>query len=259
MNQGPFKHLILAGSGLLHDGQGFGAACRERGLILSLLDGADPREAVPRLLSERGLDPAETLLVGDTRRAIEAARHGGVTSCALLTGAEPLEQLKEAAPDLLFRDLDQLLVHLGHRPTPPPPLPAVGALLYNGRGEVLMIQTFKWSHHWGIPGGKIQGGETAEAAVIREVREETGLELEKVRFARIHDCINPPEFYHPAHFILLTYTARVAGEDPSVRLNEEADCFRWIRPDEALGLPLNGPSRTLLEHVRSHPHLGFAA
>src|SRR4051812_35253765 len=86
------------------------------------------------------------------------------------------------------------------------PIVTVGALIYNERREVLMIRTHKWSDLWGIPGGKIKAGETAEAALVREIKEETGLNVQQVRFVLVQDCVNSREFYKPAHFVLLNYT-----------------------------------------------------
>jgi ADP-ribose pyrophosphatase YjhB (NUDIX family) len=124
-------------------------------------------------------------------------------------------------------------------------------LIYNERGEVLMIQTHKWSHRWGIPGGKIKTNEPAIDALRREVREETGLELHDIRFALVQDCIEPPEFYKRAHFLLLNYIAR--ADSTQVTLNDEAENHRWVSLAEAAKLDLNGPTRILLDYVRSHP------
>jgi ADP-ribose pyrophosphatase YjhB (NUDIX family) len=111
-----------------------------------------------------------------------------------------------------------------------------------------MIRTRKWSDLWGIPGGKIKRGETSEDALRREILEETNLEVEAVRFVLVQDCIDSPEFYRPAHFVLLNYTCRCV-EGREVRLNEEAQAFRWVSVDEAFALPLNKPTRVLLEAV----------
>jgi len=55
------------------------------------------------------------------------------------------------------------------------PVATVGALISNPEGQILLVRTHKWGHTYGIPGGKIEKGETAVAALRREIREETGL------------------------------------------------------------------------------------
>ena len=128
------------------------------------------------------------------------------------------------------------------------PIVTVGALIADPEGRVLVVKTHKWGDRYGIPGGKIEEGETMEAAVHREVKEETGLTVFDVRFALVQDCIDSPEFYKPAHMILLNFTCRTAGG--LVALNDEAQSHRWVTPEEAMALDLNTPTRLLLAHVR---------
>jgi len=215
----------------------------------------DKRKAILELLADHDLDASETIFIGDMVHDIETARHAGVMSCAVLTGYDSLAKLKNASPDLLFRNLSEVQSFLDrHRGVEThPPISTVGALIYNAAGEVLMIRTHKWSNRWGIPGGKIKTNEPALDALRREVREETGLELRDIRFELVQDCIEPPEFYKKAHFLLLNYTATATTTD--VVLNEEAETFRWVSPEEAANMDLNGPTRILLDYVRSHPHL----
>jgi phosphoglycolate phosphatase-like HAD superfamily hydrolase/8-oxo-dGTP pyrophosphatase MutT (NUDIX family) len=214
----------------------------------------DKRKVILLLLAEHGLNADETLFIGDMVHDIDAARHAGVTSCAVLTGYDSLAKLKQANPDLLFRNLREVRDFLErHRGVMEhPPVATVGALIFNPQGEVLMLKTHKWSDKWGIPGGKIKPRETAVAALRREVMEETGLELTDIRFQLAQDCIEPPEFYKKAHFLLLTYTA--TATTTTVTLNHEAETHRWLPLLEAAQLDLNGPTRVLLDHVRSHSH-----
>jgi phosphoglycolate phosphatase-like HAD superfamily hydrolase/8-oxo-dGTP pyrophosphatase MutT (NUDIX family) len=214
----------------------------------------DKRKVILHLLAEHNLNADETIFIGDMTHDIETAHHAGVVSCAVLTGYDSLRKLKAANPDLLFRNLREVRDFLErHRGVAAhPPVATVGALIFNAAGEVLMIQTHKWSHKWGIPGGKIKPNERSEEALRREVLEETGLKLRDVRFEMVQDCIEPPEFYKKAHFLLLNYSATAEGT--SVVLNDEAEDYRWISPDEAAKLDLNGPTRVLLDHVRYHSH-----
>lgn len=137
------------------------------------------------------------------------------------------------------------------------PLPAVGALVFKqGLGEVLMIRSRKWAGKWGVPGGKIKYGEEASAALEREVKEETGLEIGDSRLMMVQDCIEPKEFYKPSHFVILMYLAYVCiynlnEYDPNeitVQLNSEGEEYCWITPQAALALDLNEPTRKLLLH-----------
>ena len=211
----------------------------------------DKRKKIHDILAENNLQPGETLFIGDMQHDIETARHGGIHSCAVLTGYNTLDQLRAAEPDLIVEHLGELhalLERNGLELQPhenQSPVATVGALIYNDREEVLMIHTHKWSDLWGIPGGKIKSGEPSVDALRREIREETALEISGIEFVLAQDCIHSKEFYRDAHFILLNYVCRCGGE-PLVKLNEEAQEFRWVKPDAALAMPLNEPTRKLL-------------
>ena len=112
-----------------------------------------------------------------------------------------------------------------------------------------MVRTQKWSNLWGIPGGKTKYGETSLAALRREIKEETALDIADIEFVLVQDCIHSKEFYREAHFVLLNYTCLVRGKT-EVTLNEEAQEFRWVSVEDALGMNLNQPTRVLLEEVR---------
>ena len=68
----------------------------------------DKAKAIHSLLAENGLNPAETLFVGDMVHDMEAARHGGVMAVAVLTGFDPVEKLAACNPDLIIRDFGNL-------------------------------------------------------------------------------------------------------------------------------------------------------
>ena len=243
----------------------FAAQCRVTGFDAFLdkpyTDVWDKRKKIHEILAENQLQPDETLFIGDMEHDIETAKHGGVHSCAVLTGYNTLEQLRAAQPDLIVEHLAELrgvleqndFLHLKplakNNEEVRPPLATVVALIFNSKNEVLMIRTHKWSNLWGIPGGKIKWGETSEAALRREILEETGLKISDFQFVLVQDCIHSKEFYRDAHFVLLNYTCRCAGKNPRVKLNDEAREFRWVSPAAALKMKLNKPTKILLDAV----------
>jgi len=221
----------------------------------------DKRTKIHELLATHRLAPRETLFVGDMQHDIETAKHGGVWSCAVLTGYNRLDQLRQARPDLIVEHLGELRTLLERHQLeliaeggatasahPLQPVVTVGALVFDPAGRVLLVRTRKWSNLWGIPGGKVKGGETCLEALRREIKEETNLDIDTVEFVLVQDCIHSPEFYRAAHFVLLNYTCRCAS-GVEVRLNDEAQEFQWAGLEDALALALNQPTRVLLDRV----------
>ena len=113
------------------------------------------------------------------------------------------------------------------------PLVCVGALVWGKDGRVLLVQTTKWRGLWGVPGGKVEWGETLLQAVQREFLEEVGLHLEDV------------QFHVPAHMLLVDFLATTA--DQAVTPNEEIGAWAWVHLHEALEYPLNSFTRSLVE------------
>ena len=72
----------------------------------------DKRQIIRDLLAEFALAPRETVFVGDMEHDIATAKHGGIVSCALLTGYNTRAMLQAAEPDLLFNDLSELKNYL---------------------------------------------------------------------------------------------------------------------------------------------------
>jgi NADH pyrophosphatase NudC (nudix superfamily) len=191
------------------------------------------------------LDPAQTVFIGDMQHDIETAHHGGVKSVGVLTGYDNLEKLRTSKPNLIVEHLAELRRHLethhwrlesGPAQRSAFPIPTVGALIHDDAGRMLLFKTAKWSGLWGIPGGKIEWGEPSEDALRREIREETGLEIDSIQFVMVQDSI------------LLNYTCR-ALPGQTVVLNGEAQEFVWVDGEQAFALALNTPTRYLLEAV----------
>ncbi len=117
------------------------------------------------------------------------------------------------------------------------PEPTVGALIFDPAGRLFLMQSHKWGGQYVVPGGHVELGETLEAALRREVAEETGLSISDIRFICVQEFIYDPAFWQPRHFIFFDYACHTETTD--VRLNDEAEAYVWLSVDEALRLPMD--------------------
>jgi 8-oxo-dGTP diphosphatase len=99
--------------------------------------------------------------------------------------------------------------------------------------EVLLIQRGKAPRlgQWSIPGGRIESGEAAAVAALRELYEETGVEAELLGLIDVVDYIAPER-----HYVLIDYAARWTGGEP-IAGDDAADArFVPVADIRSLGL-----------------------
>jgi 8-oxo-dGTP diphosphatase len=122
------------------------------------------------------------------------------------------------------------------RTYPTRPYLAVSAAIFRA-GRVLIVRrgTPPLQGIYTLPGGGVELGETLEQAVIREVREETGLAIEPIGLAGYREVIaRDREGKIERHFVILPFAARyLAGE---IALNAELAEAKWLLPAELAGL-----------------------
>ena len=119
---------------------------------------------------------------------------------------------------------------------PTRPYLAVSAAVFRD-GRVLIVRRGRAPAHglYTLPGGGVELGETLEQAVVREIREETALEIEPValvgfRQAIARDAAGRVE----RHFVILPFAARFIGG--KISLNEELAAADWLAPEAIAGL-----------------------
>ena len=123
----------------------------------------------------------------------------------------------------------------------------VAAALVDRDGRVLVQQRppgTPMAGLWEFPGGKLEPGETPEAALIRELAEELAIEVD-------HACLAPACFASEPlgdrHLLLLVYALR---KWTGVPVAQHATALRWVRPVELYALdmpPADKPLIGLLE------------
>ena len=118
------------------------------------------------------------------------------------------------------------------RSYPPRPVIGVGAVILDGH-RVLLI---KRGHEplqgqWSLPGGGVELGETLERATAREVREETGLDVEVGPIVDVLDrIINDADGRVEHHFVLVDFVCRPSGG--VLRSASDAAAAEWVPLDD---------------------------
>ena len=126
------------------------------------------------------------------------------------------------------------------------PEAVVGPLIYNEKSEILLIKNSKFGDFWTIPGGHIKLDESAEEALRREIREETGLAIKNIEPISFGEAINPKFFYKKKHFIYLSYLAELAGGE--IKSSPEMTQYLWVAPEKIAGLKITDSVKPLIEY-----------
>jgi len=113
------------------------------------------------------------------------------------------------------------------REFPLAPLVGVGAVIVH-QARVLLVKRGRepLKGQWSLPGGLIEVGEPLEAGVVREVKEETGLDVEPVALIELLDRIHREGDRVRFHYVIADYFCRVKGG--VLRAASDADEVRWV-------------------------------
>src|SRR6476469_10376483 len=115
-----------------------------------------------------------------------------------------------------------------NRRYPPLPILGVGALILEA-GRILLVERGReplkgW---WSLPGGVVEVGEKLEAAIRREVLEETGLVIDAPNLFEIFERIIPDDQGKPEyHYVLMDYLCGVAGG--TLLAGDDVSRVEWV-------------------------------
>ncbi|HEX7127908.1 MAG TPA: NUDIX domain-containing protein [Thermodesulfobacteriota bacterium] len=108
---------------------------------------------------------------------------------------------------------------------------AASAVIFDARGRIL-LQRRSDNGRWGLPGGGVEVGESVSAAAVREVREETGLDVEVIRLIGLY---SDPAFQvvrypdgNVVHYVSACFECRVVAG--ALALCDETLALDWFDP-----------------------------
>jgi len=117
-----------------------------------------------------------------------------------------------------------------------PFLAVSAAILRDGRVLIIRRAAGLATGIYTLPGGVVEAGETLTEAVIREVREETAIEIEPVELAGYREMIQRDRDGKASrHFVILCFAARWLSGEPVPDLSEISEAV-WRHPDELKSL-----------------------
>ena len=132
---------------------------------------------------------------------------------------------------------------------PKRPILGVGALILDG-DRIVMVRRAKPPNEgwWSLPGGAVETGETIEAALRREVLEETGLRVKELELAEVFERITPDDDGRAEyHYVLIDYVCRVEASEP--RAGSDSLEARWFHRHELGELCITEGTLEVVERI----------
>jgi len=127
----------------------------------------------------------------------------------------------------------------------------VGAIIYDRDNRVFLAKRGKEARNesgkWEFPGGSVEFGETLEHALVRELMEEYGIEIEVLSLLDVVNHIIPDE---KQHWVSPSFLCRIIAGTPVIREPHKCDEIGWFSLDHIPENELTIASRKSLESLR---------
>ncbi|GAA0734778.1 NUDIX hydrolase [Dactylosporangium roseum] len=122
---------------------------------------------------------------------------------------------------------------------------AVAAVIEDAAGRVLLCQQAGGHRLWGLPGGRVRAAESPVHAVIRDIREETGMETEIVEIIGMYQVTGDGCGEATPDLFVHVFRGRLDGGGPALNAPGRISRLAWHDPD-ALPQPLTATTRTAI-------------
>lgn len=122
-----------------------------------------------------------------------------------------------------------------------------GAAILDAEGRLLLVKRRRnpEADHWGLPGGKLDFGETVTACIAREIFEELGIEITVGDLLCVVDQIAAD-----SHWVAPTHRAAIASGTPAIQEPDALADWGWF-PLDALPQPLTLATKVALINLKS--------
>jgi ADP-ribose pyrophosphatase YjhB (NUDIX family) len=125
----------------------------------------------------------------------------------------------------------------------------VGALVLR-KDSILLVERGRQplKGFWSLPGGVLELGEQLGAAIVREVKEETGLEVKPVNVVEIFERIMRDKAGKPEyHYVLVDYFCKVVGGD--LKAGDDSSKAEWVKRKDLAALKLTEGTLPVIERT----------
>ena len=138
-------------------------------------------------------------------------------------------------------------------------VPSTTAIVADGQGRIALVKR-KDNELWALPGGGMELGESIEQGAVREVKEETGLDVEVVGLVGVYTNPHHVMAYDDGEVrqqFSLCFTTKLLGGE--LQFDDESTDIAWVAEGDLAGYPMHPSMRLRVQHFfdrRALPYLG---